>query len=377
VSERPNSFRVGGPAVDGEDGADEDEMRRGHVIIEARTGYRGVTDPPLARLSRTALERLFNALHVDVVELWECLVSPGWRLELPRTEAAGIHYNLGGAGRLIVGDRAVVDLQRHTLVIVPPKQPLRIEAPTLTRLTSPWKVVDRPWPAAGPDKVRKFVAGDGEPQVMLICGYFRVSLGASIDLFGSLVEPIVEQFDSDDRLDEPLKLAMRELVAQEVGMGAMTTALLKQVLVKLLRRSLSSVNLWGERFSILADPPIARAFAEMVARPGAPHSVLTLARTCALSRSAFMARFTAVFGQAPMNVLRTLRMRQAAVLLTAGELPIDSVAREVGYASRSSFVRAFRKTYASHPSMYRLARDRSRRRRDVRLAQRAPLVRKR
>lgn len=198
-----------------------------------------MTDSPFARLSRQDLESLFNALQVDVVELWECLVSPGWRLELSGTAAAGIHYNLGGPGRLLVGDRSVVNLQRHTLVIVPPGQPLRIEAPAQAHPGAPWKVVDPKWLAIGPDRVRKFVAGDGDPQVM---------------------------------------------------------------------------------------------------------------------RSAFIARFTAIFGQAPMIVLRTLRMRQAVLLLAAGELPIDSVAREVGYASRSSFVRAFRKTYASHPSTYRLSR---------------------
>jgi AraC family transcriptional activator of mtrCDE len=315
-----------------------------------------VTHSPLVRLSRADLEDLFSALHVDFVELWECLVSPGWTLELPATDAAGIHYNLGGAGRLIIGKRSAINLVAHTFVIVPRGQPLRIEAPANTHLRAPGKVVDRAWPQAGPDKVRKFVAGDSDPQVMLICGYFHVSLGASTDLFGSLADPIVEQFDSGDRLDEPLKLAMAELVAQEVGTGVMTSALLKQVLIKLLRRSLTSMNQWVERFSILADPSIDRALAEMVARPAAPHSVLTLARTSALSRSAFMARFTAVFGQSPMRVLRELRMRQAAVLLTAGQLPIDSVAHEVGYASRSSFVRAFRKTYGSHPSKYRLAK---------------------
>jgi AraC family transcriptional activator of mtrCDE len=335
------------------------EARRGLAIIEARTGRRDVTDSPLVRLSRTELESLFSALDVDFVELWECLVSPGWMLELPGTDAAGIHYNLGGAGRLVIGERSVVDLLTHTLVIVPRGQQLRIEAPANTSLRSLPKVVSHAWPPAGPDKVRKFVAGDSAPQVMLICGYFHASFGASIDLFASLVDPLVEQFDSGDRLDEPLKLAMTELVAQEVGTGAMTAALLKQVLVKLLRRSLSSMNLWVERFSILADPPIARAFAEMVARPDAPHSVLTLARTSALSRSAFVARFTAVFGQSPMNVLRKLRMRKAAVLLAAGELPIEHVAREVGYASRSSFVRAFDRTYGSHPSKYRVATYRS------------------
>ncbi len=330
--------------------------------METRRERRGVSDlSPLSpvQFSRSDMESLLTALHVDLVELWECLVSPGWRLELDGADAVGIHYNLGGAGRLFVGGRSPADLLPHTLVIVPRGQPLRIEAPADTQPGSPWKVVDRPWPTAGGDKVRKFVAGDSPPQVMLICGYFHVALGASIDLFGSLSDPIVEQFDPDDRLDEPLRSAMAELVTQEVGSGAMTAALLKQVLVKLLRRTLSSMTLWVERFSILADPPIARAFAEMAARPGAPHSVLTLARTSAVSRSAFMARFTAVFGQSPMNVLRNLRMQRAAVLLTTGELPIDSVASEVGYASRSSFVRAFQKTYGSHPSKYRLARERS------------------
>jgi AraC family transcriptional activator of mtrCDE len=336
----------------------EHEARRDLAIIEARTGRGDVTDSPLVRLSRTELESLFSALDVDFVELWECLLSPGWVLELPGTDAAGIHYTLGGAGRLVIGDRSVVDLLTHTLAIVPRGQRLRIEAPGPTRLRSPLKVVDRAWPAAGPDKVRKFVAGDSAPQVMLICGYFHASFGGSIDLFSSLVDPLVEQFDSGDRLDEPLKLAMTELVAQDVGTGALTAALLKQVLVKLLRRSLISMNLWVERFSIFAEPPIARAFAEMVARPGAPHSVLTLARRSGLSRSAFVARFTAVVGQSPMNVLRTLRMRKAAVLLAAGELPIEHVAREVGYASRSSFVRAFDRTYKSHPSTYRAARHR-------------------
>ena len=287
--------------------------------METRRERRGVSDlSPLSpvQFSRADMESLLSALHVDLVELWECLVSPGWRLELEGADAVGIHYNLGGAGRLFIAGRSPVDLLPHTLVIVPRGQPLRIEAPADTQTGSPWKVVDRPWPTAGGDKVRKFVAGDSPPQVMLICGYFHVALGASIDLFGSLSDPIVEQFDPDDRLDEPLRSAMAEL-------------------------------------------PIARAFAAMAARPGAPHSVLTLARTSAVSRSAFMARFTAVFGQSPMNVLRNLRMQRAAVLLTTGELPIDSVASEVGYASRSSFVRAFQKTYGSHPSKYRLARERS------------------
>jgi AraC family transcriptional activator of mtrCDE len=54
-----------------------------------------------------------------------------------------------------------------------------------------------------------------------------------------------------------------------------------------------------------------------------------------------------------MRVLRDLRMRQAAQYLGTTDLRIDQVADLVGYASRSSFVRAFRRAYRREPSEYR------------------------
>jgi AraC family transcriptional activator of mtrCDE len=144
---------------------------------------------------------------------------------------------------------------------------------------------------------------------------------------------------------------------QEVGSGAMSSALLKLVIVNILRRSLHSNNTWVERFSLLRDPQIARAFAEMASNPGAPHTVSSLAQTAYLGRSAFMARFTDVVGQPPMNVLRDLRMRQAAEQLQTGQVPIEQVVRNTGYESRSSFARAFRKVFGMDPSEYRAASE--------------------
>lgn len=188
---------------------------------------------------------------------------------------------------------------------------------------------------------------------MLICGYFHASYGSSTDLFGALTAPLIEQFTEGDQVDESLKAALMELVAQEVGSGAMSAALLKQVLVALLRRSLRSMDLWVERFSLLSDPQVARAFADMVAHPGAPHSVHSLARTACLSRSAFVARFTRVVGRSPMSILRDLRMRQAADQLRSTTMTVDEIAHHAGYASRSSFVRAFREAHGHDPTSYR------------------------
>jgi AraC family transcriptional activator of mtrCDE len=136
-------------------------------------------------------------------------------------------------------------------------------------------------------------------------------------------------------------------------MGAMTASLLKQVIIALVRRSMKSSRSWTDRFSILADRQITRAFADMVARPGAAHTVQSLAHSAGLSRSAFMVRFSAIFGRSPMTILRDLRMRQAALELTTTSAPLDVVAYNAGYESRSSFVRAFRKAYNVDPSQYR------------------------
>ena len=190
-------------------------------------------------------------------------------------------------------------------------------------------------------------------EVVQICGFFNASFGQSVGLFRDLREPVVEQFEPSDKIDGKLREAMNELLSQEVGMGAMTASLLKQVIIALARRSLKSSQSWMDRFSILADRQVTRAFADMVGCPGAAHTVQSLASSASLSRSAFMARFSEIFGRSPMAILRDLRMRQAALDLMTTTTPVDVVAHHAGYKSRSSFVRAFRKAYNVDPSEYR------------------------
>jgi AraC family transcriptional activator of mtrCDE len=250
-------------------------------------------------------------------------------------------------------DQPPITLQPHTLFVVPPEQAFVIEAPAKRHSRAGWKTVETDSQKFAPGTLRRFVAGRDKPQLHIVGGSFLAFYGISIDLFAALSTPIVERFDAVARLGDKLKTAVAELHAHEIGAAAMSSALLKEILVTLLRRSLSSHNLWIERFSILSDERIARAFAEMVTHPGARHSLHTLSRVSGLSRSVFMTRFTAAFGHSPMAVLRQLRMRHAAVLLTDNSLSIDDVAHAAGYASRSSFIRAFRVAYGADPSRYR------------------------
>jgi AraC family transcriptional activator of mtrCDE len=316
-----------------------------------------VNSKPLARISPSELDNLMSTLEVEFVKLSECVVSPGWRLTMAATNAPGIHYDLIGMGRMIIGNHPPIDLQPHTLVIVPAGRPFSIEVSVDKRRTATLTITEENARRFAPGAPPRFVAGNGEPEVILICGYFRATYGGSIDFFRTLESPIVEQFSATDQLDHRLSSAMNELVAQEVGTGAMTAALMKQVFVTLLRRSLTTKNLWVERFSMLGDPRIARAFAEMVTHPELPHSVESLAQTAGLSRSVFMARFARLFGKPPKATLRDLRMRRATVLLTNSGLSVDQIVHCVGYTSRSSFCRTFRKIHGCDPSEYRDMRN--------------------
>lgn len=314
---------------------------------------------PLVPLAEADLDRLLGALMVGFVRLSECLVGEGYRLELGGIGAPGLHYNLSGTGRLVVEQGEVIELQPHTLVILPANTLFRIEVPSRRGARAKWKTVHGRSQSFAHGAVRRYVATDAEPVITLICGYFHASYGSSTDLFGALTAPLVEQFVEGDEVDESLKTALTELVAQEVGFGAMSAALLMRVIVALLRRSLRSMDLWVDRFSLLSDPQIARAFAEMVANPGAQHSVQSLARTAFLSRSAFVARFTRVVGRSPMSILRELRMRQASGQLKSTALTVDEIAHQAGFASRSSFVRAFRQAHGCDPTSYRRSHVRS------------------
>ena len=256
---------------------------------EKRDGDEGLTKGK-AEVTRPYLEALMGALQVEVMRLTECLVSPGWRLIFDEMNAPALHYTLAGTGRLLLDGSPPIELSPHKLVVLPPRTMFSFEA-AVEDGDGPSQVMDAR-PAMRAEKtIHRIVAGSGEPKLVMVCGYFRALYGSSVEIFSFLAEPIVENFDQADQVEARLRATLAEVAFRQVGSDVMTTTLLKQVMIALFRKSLTSSRLWTERLSLLGDPPIARAFAEMTARPGAAHDVGTLAYVAGLSRSAFVNRF--------------------------------------------------------------------------------------
>jgi AraC family transcriptional activator of mtrCDE len=294
-----------------------------------------------------------GTLEIVSARLSECLFAEATCASyIERSSLPTIHYGLSGSGTVTIEGEAAIELVPHMLLVAPANRTINIRA-VGSLSESRGADGDLEKAAIIPGSMPRHQIGDGERPFSFVCGCFQAVYGAGLDLFASLASPIVEAFESDDQLDRLMRYAMGELTTREIGGGAMASALFKLVLLNLLRRSLTSSNAWVERFALLNDPPIARAFAEMVSRPAADFSVQTLCKSVGLSRSAFMARFAAAFDDSPMSVLRRLRMRHAAGLLAANAGSIEQIALHAGYQSRSSFTRTFRKHYGTDPSDYR------------------------
>jgi len=314
-------------------------------------------DPAYKILARD-VDILISTLDVQFVWLSHCLVSPGFRLDMGGIGFPGIHYNIKGNGLLEVAGQQPIELEPHTLIVVPPNSPFTIEVPDERRIGADLETVNARDVIEKKSEIYQFVAGDPRAaEINLVCGFFRASYGQTMDLFEGLHAPIVEKFCAEEEVDIRLRSAVDEFLSHEIGSDAMSGAMLKQVIILLLRRSLVSAELWTERFKILRDPRISRVFAAMAADPGANHTIQSLAAIALMSRSTFMSLFSEILGRPPMEILRDLRMRHAAQLLRCSYLSVDQVAQHCGYQSRTSFARAFKDAHGKLPADYRAQPD--------------------
>jgi transcriptional regulator GlxA family with amidase domain len=104
----------------------------------------------------------------------------------------------------------------------------------------------------------------------------------------------------------------------------------------------------------LSDKQIGEALKLMHAEPSRTWTVVELARSVAMSRSAFAERFKELVGETPLDHLTQWRMvRAAGIMLSAKTKRFAEIASAVGYDSESSFGKAFRRVMGVSAGQYR------------------------
>ena len=297
---------------------------------------------------KVLLDKLLANLDVRVDHFALCMLSSGWRIQLPAPPAVMMHFVLKGQGTVSDAKGNDLPVGPYWLAVVPPgvQHALRTPGTPSNELR-----IDSPPP---PNTIPNIVAGSSDDVDLLVaCGLTRVRYGESLGLFDYLREVLtIDLSDSPEAL-----AAFRGILAEQSSPGpgteAMTSALMFQCLVHLLRRLTDAADCPLPWLSALEDRRLARAMDRILESPGAEHTVESLADAAGMSRSTFAERFAVSFGRPPMALVHHVRMQRAAHLLKQGALSINEVADRVGFSSRSHFSRAFKTHTGAAPAAYR------------------------
>ena len=98
---------------------------------------------------------------------------------------------------------------------------------------------------------------------------------------------------------------------------------------------------------------VKRVIEMMQGDPSKTFSLEKMAESVNLSAPYFCFLFKSITGVPPAKYLKTLRMQQAATLLTTTFLSVKEIVRRVGLTDESHFVRDFKRLYGCTPSEYR------------------------
>jgi len=189
----------------------------------------------------------------------------------------------------------------------------------------------------------------GRPDVRLLGGYF-VFDSPDASLFVSLLPAVVHVRDVE-RLSLLVRLVGEESIEQRPGRELVLTRLVEVLLVEALRAP-AGADMPPGLLRGLADARLAPAMRQMHAHLARSWTMAQLARTTALSRSAFFERFTRTVGVPPMEYLLAWRMAVAKSLLRRHDLALSEVAERVGYGSASTFSTAFRRHVGQPPGRF-------------------------
>lgn len=190
------------------------------------------------------------------------------------------------------------------------------------------------------------------------CAALRFTSGAGHPLVRALPPLMLIDTTAVAGLDATLGLLAAETEQVRCGQPLIASRLLEVVLLQVLRWVFDRPGDAGISSGLvraMADPGVAAALTAVHEQPGARWTLEAMARTAAMSRSAFAARFQELSGQTAGAYVAAHRVALAQQGLRRGE-QIAGLAAELGYANGSGLSRAFRAQVGLSPSEW-LARQ--------------------
>ncbi|NUT91498.1 MAG: AraC family transcriptional regulator [Saccharothrix sp.] len=254
--------------------------------------------------------------------------------------ASGFHVVVRGEAWLVPDDDPPVRLRQGDVVFLPDGRGHvladAVSTPVTAQACAPGSRVAYEQPEA--------------PTTVTLCGAYELGT----------VHPMLRGSSATVHRGGPDLLRTAGLLADELespgpGSAALVPGLLDALLVYLLRAWFESSPDRRGWVAALRDRALAPALHAIHRSPGSPWTVASLAGETGMSRAAFAERFTHFMRQPPMAYLTWWRLVTAAKLLRDTDVPLSTVAREVGYGSQFAFATAFKREHGIPPGRFRRA----------------------
>lgn len=284
------------------------------------------------------------ASHIAAEDCRPYLSSPA--------QVIGYHFLIEGAMRVVIDGEAPVEMRAGEIVLLPRNDPHVLASEDGLDPVSGRDLI-RP----GPDgALAQIDHGGGGTLTRMVCGF----LGSDDD-FNPLIAALPRALTLDLRevasrewIEASLRFAAHELAAGRLASSSALARLSELLLVEAVRAYAQRL---GESevgwLKGLADPQIGRALALIHRDLAHPWTAEELAKAAAMSRSAFIERFTALVGLPPIRYLTSGRLNRARLRLRDPRPAIAALAHEVGYESEEAFSRAFKREYGLSPAHWR------------------------
>lgn len=295
----------------------------------------------------SVVDRMLVTLNVDVAAIAVCEVGSGWQMVIDAMDNPVVHYILEGSGVLRAAEHDVV-VTKGSFVVVPAGANQCLQSTGTIRRKK--KALEDCIAIA--DGMLNLRAGTGR-QLVSTCGAVSATYGQSLGFFDHLTAPVVVGREHIAPIRDAFENMIDELANPIVGTRAITSALMKQCIVFMVRSELNRHDVSDSWLWTLRDNRLAQVISSIIDRPAENYSVDSLARIAAMSRSSFSKRFAESFNITPIDFLTLVRMNQAAQLLARTRLPVKVITNSVGYSSRSHFSRTFRSRFGESPTAFR------------------------
>lgn len=201
------------------------------------------------------------------------------------------------------------------------------------------------------------VGGNGA-RTHILCGFIASEADSSplLEMLPPTLIIGIEEIATRRWLEASMAKAAGELSAGRISSATVMSQLSELLLVEALRAYLESDDRPSGWLAGLAVPGIARALSKLHTALSETPTVEDLASEAGMSRSAFVQRFSSLFGVGPGRYLLRLRIAEAEMLLRDTDLTMSEIASRIGYDAPEAFSRAFKREIGKSPAEWRADR---------------------